>query len=648
MNAVNYKIRGFSTLLPIVEDEQDMVRIIAIVRDELGLDFQLREDLMSADFPSIWVEVTDIQKSKIILGGFYRQWSNKGVRSTTIQVEEMAEFCNQINKTNSSNSKVIIMGDANLCSNKWLNDDYDRKNIANPLLQCLDRNGLEVQNVGVTYQADHVSTDGSLPQSAIDHVYSSVSIREAVKVEKILNSSTDHLPVVTSFILDRRKIKYKHSVTKRSFKNFTQEGWRSCLASQDWSAVENSDEVDSMVSEFQEAVNLALDQIAPIKTFTVRSNHRFGLSEDTKELMRKRDSTRNAIKSADGGEKVVLLQKYRTLRNKVTAQIRRENIDFNNNRIEATDNEGELWKVTNEVLNPRKENDWKIEKEDGDIVTDEKGVADAFNRYFVDKIEKLKGNIDQSMVEDPLVRLKEKMKNNKHKLEFKAITQKQLKNHFKKLKKKKSSGLDGLSQEHLVMGASVLIAPLATIINKSIMSGVFPQQWKIAAVSPVLKKGSAQLLSNYRPISCLPAASKLLEIVVCSQLSDYLEANNLLPKNQHGFRPRRSTMSAWNEIQLDWAEKTEKNLITGVLLWDLSAAFDTLDCQSLCLKLELFGVQPRSVAWVSSFLTGRSQMVRIGGILSSAVHVPTGVPQGGVLSPLIFVLFVSDLQDWLL
>ena len=119
--------------------------------------------------------------------------------------------------------------------------------------------------------------------------------------------------------------------------------------------MENSDEVDSMVSEFQEAVNLALDQIAPVKTFTVRSNHRFGLSEDTKELMRKRDSTRNAIKSADGGEKVVLLQKYRTLRNKVTAQIRRENIDFNNKRIEAADNEGELWKVTNEVLNPRKE-----------------------------------------------------------------------------------------------------------------------------------------------------------------------------------------------------------------------------------------------------------------------------------------------------
>ena len=122
----------------------------------------------------------------------------------------------------------------------------------------------------------------------------------------------------------------------------------------------------------------------------------------------------------------------------------------------------------------------------------------------------------------------------------------------------------------------------------------------------------------------------------------------MLPENQHGFRPRRSTMTAWQEIQLDWAMKTEQNLVTGVLLWDLSAAFDTLDCGGVCEKLKLFGVQPSSVKWVKSFLSDRSQRVRIGNNVSSPRLVSTGVPQGGVLSPLIFVLFVSDLQDWLL
>jgi hypothetical protein len=99
-------------------------------------------------------------------------------------------------------------------------------------------------------------------------------------------------------------------------------------------------------------------------------------------------------------------------------------------------------------------------------------------------------------------------------------------------------------------------------------------------------------------------------------------------------------MTAWQEIQLDWATKGEQDLVTGVLLWDLSAAFDTLDCAGVCSKLE-------SVNWIRSFLTGRSQRVRIGGAISSPKLVPTGVPQGGVLSPLVFVLFVSDLQQWL-
>ena len=239
------------------------------------------------------------------------------------------------------------------------------------------------------------------------------------------------------------------------------------------------------------------------------------------------------------------------------------------------------------------------------------------------------------------------MKNKTTTLDFKPVTKKKLAEHLKKLNKKKSSGLDGLSQENLLLGTTSLLGPLTSIVNQSILDGEFPSQWKQAAVTPVLKKGSADQLNNFRPVSCLPAASKVLEIVVYNQLSEYLEANNLLPKNQHGFRPSRSTMTAWQEIQLDWAVKTENNQVTGVLLWDLSAAFDTLDCNGLCAKLSTYGLLPRSVKWIRSFLTGRSQRVRIGSQISGPRMVSTGVPQGGVLSPLVFVLFVSDLECWL-
>ena len=140
------------------------------------------------------------------------------------------------------------------------------------------------------------------------------------------------------------------------------------------------------------------------------------------------------------------------------------------------------------------------------------------------------------MVEDPLAKLAKKMEKNECKFELKTIKQKQLKKMMKKIKKKKSTGTDGLNQEKLIMGANIIIAPLTAIINQSTTDGEFPKDWKEALVTPVLKKGSPEEVSNYRPVSCLPAASKLLELVVCDQMTDYLKGNKLLPANQHGFR----------------------------------------------------------------------------------------------------------------
>ena len=115
------------------------------------------------------------------------------------------------------------------------------------------------------------------------------------------------------------------------------------------------------------------------------------------------------------------------------------------------------------------------------------------------------------------------------------------------------------------------------------------------------------------PVSCLPAASKLLEFVVNEQMSDFLEKkNHLLPQNQHGFRPHRSTMTAWADIQLEWIRNNADKEITGILLWDLSAAFDTLDATLMCKKLELYGSSKETVSWFSSFLIGRTRRVKIG------------------------------------
>ena len=645
--AKSFNLSGYTTVTQMSGCELGTVRIIALVKNNIGANIVERKDLMSETFPSIWLEIQDKHKSRTLVGGFYRQWSYDGKLSVPEQVSEIEEFCRQISLANNSSNKIIILGDANLCSEKWTELNYVRKSVAKPLIQCLDQNGLRVQNVGPTFQADHIQSNGKVAESSIDHVYNSLPLDDCIKLNKLSNSSSDHLPVLLSYSLDLTKLRYSHSVTKRSFKYFTKEKWNEALAKQDWLDVEEATNVTRMVDIFNANVLSALDEIAPIKTFKIRSNHRFGLSESTRELMKKRDKTRNEIRTAATKEAAILIKQYKILRNRVTSQIRKENIEFNNKRILEANSERELWNVTNEVLNPKAKTEWTILNGDGTPIKGELEIAESFNEFFIKKVEELKKGIDPTKIEDPLKRLKEKLKNNDLSLEFKTVTQKQLSVHLKKLNKKKSSGLDGLSQENLILGAENLIAPMTAIVNSSILEGVFPPQWKEAAVTPVLKKGSPQVLGNYRPVSCLPAASKLLEIVVCDQLSNYLESNGLLPGNQHGFRPRRSTMTAWQEVQLDWATKGEDGLVTGVLLWDLSAAFDTLDCEGACEKLKIYGLKERSIQWIRSFLTQRSQRVKIGNAISSSRSVSTGVPQGGVLSPLVFVLFVADLEEWL-
>ena len=119
---------------------------------------------------------------------------------------------------------------------------------------------------------------------------------------------------------------------------------------------------------------------------------------------------------------------------------------------------------------------------------------------------------------------------------------------MEKMKKKKSSGTDGLSQENLILATEVLACPLTSIVNASITKGEFPTAWKEALVTPVLKKGDPTKKENYRPVSCLTGGSKLLERIVCEQTTKYMEDNKLLPENQHGFRAKRSTMTAWANI----------------------------------------------------------------------------------------------------
>ena len=217
---------------------------------------------------------------------------------------------------------------------------------------------------------------------------------------------------------------------------------------------------------------------------------------------------------------------------------------------------------------------------------------------------------------------------------------------LKSLKAKKSYGCNGISSEVLKLGAEVLCVPLTYIINFSILTGKYPSEYKISKVVPVFKKGYKKSLQNYRPVALLCVSGMLMERIVSMQIEDYFEKNNLLGEFQFGFRKNKSTISELLTLfdKLLEAKEEKKEII--VLLYDLSAAFDTVSHEVLLTKLQIYGFDNQAMNWIRSYLENRRQIVTLSGKTSNVQKLNFGTPQGSRLSPLLFICLMADLDLW--
>ena len=212
------------------------------------------------------------------------------------------------------------------------------------------------------------------------------------------------------------------------------------------------------------------------------------------------------------------------------------------------------------------------------------------------------------------------------------------------LKPKTSAGYDHLSSKVLKDIAGIVSTPLSIIINQSLCSGIFPSKIKIAKVIPLFKKGDIQLFGNYRPIYLLSSVSKVFEKAAYGQLYEYFSSHALFYDSQYGFRKYHSTELAALELVDRIHKEIDENKIIFSVFLDLSKAFDTLDHDILLHKLQYYGITGTALDLFRSYLTERYQYVDYNGASSSMKLLTTGVPQGPILGPLLFIIYMNDIH----
>ena len=275
-------------------------------------------------------------------------------------------------------------------------------------------------------------------------------------------------------------------------------------------------------------------------------------------------------------------------------------------------------------------------------LTNKQDIVNHFNNFFTNLGPTLASKINNHSSKSYKNFLKNKTKTS---FNFELVTEKEIEKTISELCPKNSFGHDEISTNHLKTLKKPISKSLALIVNQCLKTGIFPENLKLAKVIPIYKKGDPSDMNNYRPISLLPSISKVIEKVVSKQLTQYLIRNNLINMNQYGFRPGYSTELAALHVIDKVTKDLDKKLIPINIYLDLSKAFDTLNHEILLNKLNHYGVSNIELTFFRNYLSNRKQFVQMGDTKSSFEYIKTGVPQGSILGPLLFILYINELSS---
>lgn len=591
------------------------------------LAYNPRMDLHHNDIESTWVDILLPKSKPILIGICYRPQTNAAFFST---LEDSCiksdRFCDQ---------EVIILGDFNA-------------NMFKPKESIVKA----ASHFSYLFNLKQLIKDATrvtpTSETCIDLVFVS-------DINKICQSGVITVGLSDHFInyCTRKTIKgqiNKHKTIKiRSMKNYTTTIFHEKLSAVDWSEVFNSTSVEHAWSTFKKFFVAVLDDIAPFKQTRVKQRSEPWFDNELRCLVQERD--RMLLKFRKTKDRSFYSQ-YKVLRNQVQYKIKRAKAKYYQDKIEDNSkNPKKLWGFLKDLGAGKScsKKSCSIGLKVGDEVCfDKPTVAETFNQFFVtvaatlvNKLPSGSGKYGLNFVND-FYRKKGVQPN---RFSLSQVEEDSVLKLLLKINTSKSTGLDNLPAKFLKDAAPIISKPLTHIINLSIEAGEVPNDMKNARVVPIYKKNSKTEAGNYRPVSILSVVSKIFERIMYDQLEKYIKDESLLYEFQSGFRPSFSTDTCLIHLSDFIRNEWDKGNYTGMVVLDLQKAFDTVDHTILLSKLEAMGMTENSVKWFDSYLTGRSQVVDIDGVHSGPKEITCGVPQGSILGPLLFLIYVNDMAD---